>query len=983
MVNRPFERTQALFQVSSLRIAVVQTYNRVMLRRGLYVFALFFGLLCPLTAFADGPAFDLLEPKIDVHVQRHGRTLPIAQVPWLESGDRLWIHPDFPQSQSARYVLVVAFLRGATNPPPANWFHRVETWSQSVREEGIFIVVPPEAQHALLFLAPETGGDFSTLRAAVRGRPGAFVRAAQDLQQASWDRLRLNAYLALVHAAAATDPSHLKQDSELAARTLGMRLDKTCFDKPTEQQAPCLVQNTNGIVLDDSSAQSRVTQIANGSAADLMNQLSYSTAAGGGVYSPYVGAIVDVVRILSGVHTAKYQYIPALALPLKDPSERPEQQGETLNLRLNVPPSFRDPKSVIVIALPPILTADQIPAHLPQLHPVNLSGSECALQPDLVLPVEGSPLVFASSMASSLMLHVQPVGGDQTHAPAPFDVPLMRDAIKGGLLLRNPLPLLDAPQVTGQIRGLWGFDSWQGPEFTLTMPHPDGWTPVAADHNALIVGRSDTLHLKGTNPLCTQSVQLQIGSDAPVDLKWKSSASDRMELTLPLQNAAPGQVSILIRQFGLDKPQSIALLTYAEAAALDDFHLNQGDSTATLRGNRLDEVRSLDLAGITFAPAALHRVGDHDQLTLTATGVTSTLTPGSDYLARVLLRDGRELHAPATVDLPRPQIDLLSKSQPVPSGDTANTLHLGSASDFVLGRNIVLFLRSRVPATFPRQQKIEIAATDGSFQTTLSLADNSLLLEDSRTAVATFDPLARFGSSAFGPIQLRAVAPDGVTGDWIPLGSLIRFPQFDSLRCYHSAVRPCTLTGKNLFLVTSIGTTPEMANAQQIPPEFTGTELTLSDLPTAQGLATVYLHLRDDPLTVQALILPVTMIPSPVAHSSREPKSSARHHSEAAPDQSQAASSAPDSASSTSSSPATAAPGTSSAHSPAAQQSGASDQPASPQSGSNAPDAKNRPDAAHPSGSPDSSTNGSGSSSQPAPASSGTATPQTQSPQAQ
>ena len=36
---------------------------------------------------------------------------------------------------------------------------------------------------------------------------------------------------------------------------------------------------------------------------------------GGGAYSPYVGAIVDTARILASLHTAHFQYIPALALP--------------------------------------------------------------------------------------------------------------------------------------------------------------------------------------------------------------------------------------------------------------------------------------------------------------------------------------------------------------------------------------------------------------------------------------------------------------------------------------------------------------------------------------------------------------------------------------------------------------------------------------------------------------------------------------------
>ena len=159
---------------------------------------------------ANAQAFDLAGPKVDVHVKRGEVTLPIGQVPNLLPGDRLWIHPDFPDSQSARYVLIVAFLRGATNPPPNEWFTRVETWTRGPREEGVFVAVPAEAQQALLFLAPETGGDFSTLRAAVRGRPGTFVRATQDLQAASWDRMRLDAYLADVKTTSQTDPQSLK-----------------------------------------------------------------------------------------------------------------------------------------------------------------------------------------------------------------------------------------------------------------------------------------------------------------------------------------------------------------------------------------------------------------------------------------------------------------------------------------------------------------------------------------------------------------------------------------------------------------------------------------------------------------------------------------------------------------------------------------------------------------------------------------------------
>lgn len=158
---------------------------------------------------AEGAAFDLVGPKVDVRVQRAGHTLGIAEVPNLQAGDRLWIHPDLPDSQSVHYLMVVVFLRGATNPPPESWFTRTETWTKAVHEEGVYVVVPEEAEQALILLAPETGGSFSTLRAAVRGKPGAFVRAAQDLEQLSLDRLRLEAYLDAVRETSENDPEDL------------------------------------------------------------------------------------------------------------------------------------------------------------------------------------------------------------------------------------------------------------------------------------------------------------------------------------------------------------------------------------------------------------------------------------------------------------------------------------------------------------------------------------------------------------------------------------------------------------------------------------------------------------------------------------------------------------------------------------------------------------------------------------------------------
>jgi hypothetical protein len=219
----------------------------------------------------------------------------------------------------------------------------------------------------------------------------------------------------------------------------------------------------------------------------------------------------------------------------------------------------------------------------------------------------------------------------------------------------------------------------------------------------------------------------------------------------------------------------------------------------------------------------------------------------------VQLRDGRQFKAPVTVESPRPRITLLSKGTQEVATESPSPVHLNSQDDVPVAGRFVFFLRSDVPVKFPRDEKIEVAADDSSFRTELSLADGSLMLEDAKTAVGNVDPLARFGSSAFGPVEARAISAQGVTGDWLPLGTLVRLPGFMQLHCPHNVAKPCTLTGTNLFLAMSIASTNDFENATDVAPEFTGTQLSVPH--PINGV--LYLKLRDDPSTVQTLTMPI------------------------------------------------------------------------------------------------------------------------------
>src|SRR5258708_4940404 len=185
-----------------------QQVPKIMAKRCVFLL----GAIAAMSLATAAPApFDLAGPTLEVKVTRGNTTLPASQVPNLAPGDQVWIKADLPESQSAEYLMVAAFLSGSTNPPPEKWFFACKIWSAKCGKAGLTVTVPQGAQQVLLFLAPHTGGDLRTLIGAVRGRPGAFVRTSQDLNQAALDRSRLERFLSAVHVLTHAHPLELNE----------------------------------------------------------------------------------------------------------------------------------------------------------------------------------------------------------------------------------------------------------------------------------------------------------------------------------------------------------------------------------------------------------------------------------------------------------------------------------------------------------------------------------------------------------------------------------------------------------------------------------------------------------------------------------------------------------------------------------------------------------------------------------------------------
>jgi hypothetical protein len=791
----------------------------------------------------DKARFDLDGPKIEIRVTRGANTLPIAQVPNLEPGDKLWIKADLPPTQSNHLLLIVAFLRGTTNEPPDNWFTEIDTWEKKTIE-GTTIVVPNEAQQALIFVAPETGGDFKTLRSAVKGKPGLFIRADADLNEASFEQQRIERYLAGMKGVAGEDPKAIADHSAKLAATLALKPNADCFKQPVAQQVVCLTQSSAPVLMEDGHGQTIAEAVSTGPASDFVNTASYTQPVGAGLYSAYVGAVVDLVHLVGMLRTAQYVYIPALSFP----------QGSSLSLKLNAPPSFHKPESVIVIGLPAIQKAKLPPL---KLHDANQVA--CLLNPKMALAIEGAPLVFSSSFAHDMVLHLNRTG-------AATDLPLSADAFEGGLVIgkdekREQLKVGEksGPKtegkaasstdliVSGSIHGYWGFDSFDGPTVNLQQVGGKDWKII--DGQKLMAGQDNKLTLKGDGTACVQHVALASEKDKDVDVNFKPAdgkdAKDTLALDVSLKTVQPGGYSLAIKQYGDKDAAKVPLTAYNAGIKFDEIKIHGGDDSFVMTGQGLKDVVSVEVGKQTFTPAG---DGNDDKTVHLHAGAGVSPENGSE--ATVKLRDGRTMPVKVSAEAARPTLKLVSFKATAQQKDGAMPVTLGGKDDIALDGKLTFVVQTK--EVFPRTQTIEVATDHEAVKTTLSLTANTLVLQDDHTAVATLDPLKAFGESAFGKLAMRPVAADGTFGEWTGLGVLVRSPKITAIHCTTADAPTCTVDGSSLFLVQAFSAGKDFSKPTEVPTGFADGNITV---PTPADGTTLYLKLRDDPSALATVTL--------------------------------------------------------------------------------------------------------------------------------
>jgi len=452
-------------------------------------------------------------------------------------------------------------------------------------------------------------------------------------------------------------------------------------------------------------------------------------------------------------------------------------------------------------------------------------------------------LAFSTGYAHDLTLNVTGSDGKTIALPA------KADPIQGGYVV-DTTALGNAAlgdSVHAALKGYWGFEPYEGPTFHLINVHAKSWELAAGDEAALIVGRQNTIHLQADSVSCVDAIMLKDPGGKELKVDWKTTRPDEVEIKLPLQGTSPGAMTLLVKQFGNNQADPIQIRTFADAGRIDGFSIHAGDLVGILKGNRLDEVASLSFKNNVFVPGELTSAHGVDELPMVAQDppAVTGLKAERGIAARVTLKDGRVLLSTGNIDAPRPAVTLLGMSvQPSASSHDSNIL-LAHPSELPQDAVLTFSLRTSSPASFARDETIEVTTSDESSSATLSFANGGMILENSQVAVATLNPAKVFGGAAFGPLQFR-INYKGVVGDWQPLANLVRLPMLKELKCPATPELACKLSGSNLFLIDSVSSDAEFTHPVKVPDGFLGSAL---PVPHPKNGA-LFVKLRDIPSVI-------------------------------------------------------------------------------------------------------------------------------------
>jgi hypothetical protein len=294
---------------------------------------------------------------------------------------------------------------------------------------------------------------------------------------------------------------------------------------------------------------------------------------------------------------------------------------------------------------------------------------------------------------------------------------------------------------------------------------------------------------------------------------------------------------------------TIAAHAYPDVVRIDAALVSTTDQVAVLRGHRLDEIAAMRIDNREFVPGELLHTSAGEELTLRSdTAVAAHALAQTE--AQVRLRSGRTLQVPVSGAPAMPVVTLISKTvDHVPHGK-AIPLSLAGNDDIAPNEVMRFALRLDSQEPYTPDTAVEVATSDGRLIARLEL-DRGLQLEDTRTLIARFSPAELLGPNVFGALRYR-LATKKIPGAWQELVRVIRLPEVDGVACAHAGDSMCRMTGRDLYLLSTVSAGSGPGQTIEVPDGFTGDVLSVP-APSKQGLNVSF---RDDPAVSREIRLP-------------------------------------------------------------------------------------------------------------------------------
>ena len=126
--------------------------------------------------------------------------------------------------------------------------------------------------------------------------------------------------------------------------------------------------------------------------------------------------------------------------------------------------------------------------------------------------------------------------------------------------------------VTGQLRGEWGFDPWNGPDFAFTNSRPQEWTFANGETNAITAADKIALHLQADSVVCVQGVTVNTPQGAIEKATITRTPPRLLEVNLPVTKSSQGVYTLTVAEYGQTKTEKVPVHVYPPSAVVNGIN---------------------------------------------------------------------------------------------------------------------------------------------------------------------------------------------------------------------------------------------------------------------------------------------------------------------------------------------------------------------------------------------------------------------------